>query len=122
MIKFGLTELETRALTAISAGLSVGQCPTRAELADLLGIGNKSNAQRLIESLINKGHLVRLRYRAKGLALASGGGTPELSAPVAAALADFCTRRGEAPDAVIADAIMLHIDQVDAACERWGDA
>lgn len=120
-VKFPPSEMEAFALRVITAELTAGRSPTLQELASLMGRKSKGQVHELVTALVHKGHLMRMRGRARALALPDAGEPIALQPAVAAALDDFCRRRGEAAGAVIADAIMLHIDATDRALARGGE-
>jgi hypothetical protein len=91
-----------------------GVMPSRAALAALLGT-YKNNACRLVACLIERGALTRVGQGTEA-SLAFGSGTGVMLPPhVAASLAKFATAQGEDPERVAADAIILHIDALEAA-------
>lgn len=68
-----LTPNELRALDFIRDRISAqGTAPTLEEIADALGMYSRSNAHRIVESLVRHGLLIKAPGRLRGLALAAG--------------------------------------------------
>jgi hypothetical protein len=68
----GLTRQMRQALDVIGASeRERGIAPTREELKTRLGLSSKSGAQRLIRSLVERGHLIHVPHRARALTIVS---------------------------------------------------
>jgi hypothetical protein len=108
VMSIGLTAAMKDALDVIVGFIGRhGAAPSLELLAAELGCG-KSNAQRLVDSLHERGAITR---SARGLiALGSGGVSVVVPADVAARLAVYCAAHGEPLAAVVADALLLHLD------------
>lgn len=89
-----------------------GHMPSLSMLAGELGC-NRTNARRLVTSLTERGALSR--FGRADLAMGSGGVAVIIPAHLAASLARFCSQHQESISAVVSDAIMLHLDQLDVA-------
>lgn len=104
----GLTAAQARCLDAVIHHVELhGVTPSFGALANSLDC-NKSNVQRYVTALIERGHLER----------AAGGGIAlPLSLPpyLARRLAGFCRARGENIPSVMHDAISLHLDALAGA-------
>jgi len=86
----GLTPRQSDCLRVISERLAQsGVPPTYDEICLQLGFSSKSNVARLVDALVERGHLRRLPHRARGLALAG-----EFSAKAEAGLALIEERTG----------------------------
>jgi DNA-binding IclR family transcriptional regulator len=107
-MSIGLTGTMKDALDVIVALIGRHGVPPSLELlAAELGCG-KSNAQRLVDALHERGAITR---SARGLiALGSGGVAVVVPADVAAGLAVYCAAHDERISAVVADALLLHLD------------
>jgi hypothetical protein len=108
-----LTKRMKEALDAITQHVALhGAMPSRSSLAASIGC-NRNNANRLMGSLVERGEVNSV---STGGALAGFGGEGVaifVPAHVAAQLAAFCLANSERVSAVVADAISLHLDQMD---------
>ncbi|MBN8987448.1 MAG: ABC transporter permease [Rhizobiales bacterium] len=108
----GLTARQKAALDAITAHVGRhGVMPSRSTLAEAMGC-SKNNAARLIQGLVARDELNTVT---RGGALSGFGGAGVsvfVPAYLAAQLAAFCAANAERIPAVVADAIMLHLDQL----------
>ena len=87
MSRVNLTPKQRRAYDFIAAEIrATGTAPTYDQIAAALQITSKSGVHRMVNALVERGWLRRLRYRARGLAL-------ESAAPTAALLAIKAARR-----------------------------
>lgn len=67
-VAYGLTAIQRDALLIIQELTAAnGAPPTRQELADELGLANRSGAQRIVDHLIARGHLARQTHKARTL-------------------------------------------------------
>lgn len=110
----GLTERQAQALAAVTRLCAeLGRMPSRSELATDLGCA-KNNAVRLIDALVDRGELVATRPHGPLAGFGSRLDPVAVVLPegVGAAIAAFCAARGERVANVVADAIVLHLDQV----------
>ncbi len=108
-----LTPRMAEALRAITEHVALhGVMPSRRLLAAKLGC-NPNNANRLIHSLIERGELSAMTPGGPLSGFGHQGVAVFVPAHVAATLAAFCLAHGEKLTAVTADAITLHIDQVE---------
>lgn len=88
-----LTRQELEALDFIREQIAgQGTAPTLAEIAVRLGMQSRSNAHRIVDSLVRHGALIKTACRLRGLALADG---PRLSTVPTAALRAELARRQE---------------------------
>ena len=68
-----LTPVQRRALEVIDARLRAdGVAPTRTELMAALDLRSRSGAQRVVDALIERGHLRRLPRQARALEVVRG--------------------------------------------------
>jgi DNA-binding transcriptional MocR family regulator len=107
-MSIGLTATMKDALDVIVGFIGRhGVAPSLEILAAELGCG-KSNAQRVVDRLHERGAITR---SPRGLiALGSGGVSVVVPADLAAKLAAYCAAQGEPVSAVVADALLLHLD------------
>ena len=65
-----MTAKQKQLLDFIKARMAeTGVCPSMQEMADAMGLKSKSGVHRLIVALEEAGHIARLPYRARSLAL-----------------------------------------------------
>lgn len=109
----GLTERMRAALNGIIGFVGRhGVMPSRRLLAAQLGC-NATRANNAIASLVQRG-AVSLHTDTGGLtAFGSDGVAVYLPPDVAARLCAFCDENDERPQAVAADAILLHLDAIE---------
>ena len=108
----GLTPRMAECLRAITEHVALhGAMPSRRTLAALLGC-NATNATRLAHALIERGELSSMTPGGPLSGFGRDGVAVFVPAHVAAALAAFCVAHSEKLTAVVADAIVLHIDQL----------
>lgn len=87
-----LTRHELTALDFIRDSITTtGTAPTLVQVAAALGLQSRSNAHRIVESLVRNGLLIKTACRLRGLALPDG---PLLSSVPTAALRAELARRG----------------------------
>jgi SOS-response transcriptional repressor LexA len=85
-----LTQRQAECLRVIRESLAQsGVPPSFDEMTVRLGLTSKSGVSRLVDALVERGHLRRVRHRARGLALAD-----EFSARAEAGLARIEERTG----------------------------
>src|SRR5262249_10653035 len=107
----GLTAQMKRAFEGIMAFVGRhGAAPSLQSIADEVGV-NKSKAASLVKSLHERGYVT---CSGRGsIALGTGGVSIVVPAEIAAKLAQFCAAKDERVSAVVADAIALHLDQLE---------
>lgn len=127
MSAIGLTPNQNRLLAFITAEVEAGRSPpTFDEMAAHMGLASKSGIHRLISALEERGHVRRLRNRARAIALTSGPTVQVVSAavasappekprlgiprPVAEQLTAYCQRRRLAARDVLAAALMAYME------------
>jgi hypothetical protein len=109
----GLTQRMREALAAIIGYVGChGVLPSRASLAQALGC-SKNNANRLMASLVERGELASYGRGGPLAGFGSDGVAVFVPPDVAARLAAFCAGRDERVPAVVADAVMLHLDELE---------
>jgi SOS-response transcriptional repressor LexA len=78
----GLTKREAEIKRLILVGLhTTGVAPSHDELKDSLGLSSKSGVNRIINALVDRGHVRRIPHIARGLEVI---GDRSISAPTAA--------------------------------------
>lgn len=88
-----LTQHQIRTLDFVRETIATtGSSPTLVEVATALGLHSRSNAHRIVESLVRSGLLIKSPSRLRGLALPDG---PLLSSVPTAALRAELARRQE---------------------------
>lgn len=101
-----------------------GVMPTVNEIGAGIGVHSKSSVINNLHGLEIRGYIRRLPRKNRAIEILV---RPEMPAPVTAdalppelqtKLATFCARRGETPANVIHDAVLIHIDSLEA---RLGD-
>lgn len=124
MTPVGLTLRQRELLTFIQGRLETSAiAPSFDEMAAHLGLKSKSGVLRLVDALVERGHLVRMRQRARAIALpppehpavAQPDGPPKpclsvrLSPYLTQRLEAYCRERGKEPASVIDIALLNHI-------------
>lgn len=127
-MSIGLTSRQRRLLAFIAAEVEAGHSPPSFdEMAAHMGLASKSGIHRLISALEERGHVRRLRNRARAIALTSGPAVqvapalavptpPEkprmgIPRPVAEQLTAYCQRRRLAARDVLAAALMAYMER-----------
>lgn len=109
----GLTKRMKDALEAITAHVAIhGVMPSRSMLAAALGC-NRNNANRLMGALVERGEVNSVSTGGALSGFGRDGVAIFVPSHVAAHLAAFCLANTEKIGAVVADAIELHIDQLE---------
>ena len=124
MTPVGLTARQRDLLTFIQGRLKASHIPPSfAEMAAHLGLKSKSGVLRLVDALVERGHLVRMRQRARAIALPgpehraapqhaerpAPGLSVRLSPYLTQRLETYCRERGKEPASVIDVALLNHI-------------
>jgi DNA-binding transcriptional regulator YhcF (GntR family) len=108
----GITPAMKKTLDALVEFIGLhGAVPSVRALAAVLE-QSPTTVNCSLQYLVERGHITRGKYT---LALGGAGVAVIVPADVASALARFCAKRSESLSAVVADAVALHIDQVDAS-------
>ncbi|WP_437871321.1 LexA family protein [Methylorubrum extorquens] len=123
-VPVGLTERQRALLTFIQGRLEKSTiCPSFDEMAAHLGLKSKSGVLRLVEALVERGHLVRLRHRARAIALPKPEQRPvvrpderqaqglrvQLGPYLSQRLEAYCRESGKDPASVIHVALHAHL-------------
>ncbi|NEU95073.1 ABC transporter permease [Bradyrhizobium sp. UFLA 03-164] len=111
----GLTARMVDALKAITEFVGRhGAMPSRSALAGVMGC-SKNNANRLMDSLVERGELTAVKRRGWVAVAGFGGDGVMISvrSHTAARLAAYCAANSEKLTAVADDAIALHLDQLE---------
>lgn len=121
MTAMGLTKRQDETLRFLFAyQMQHGTAPTFAEIATAIGSKSKSRISEILIALEERRYIRRLRDRPRAIEILI---EPDLSVPVSAEslplplqerLAAFCARHGENPANVLYDAILIHIDTLEA--------
>jgi DNA-binding transcriptional regulator YhcF (GntR family) len=110
-----LTKRMLEALQAITAHVAAhGVMPSRRSLAAALGC-NRNNANRLMGSLVERGEVNSVSTGGALSGFGRDGVAVFVPSHIAAQLAAFCLANSEKIGAVVADAIALHLDQLESA-------
>lgn len=123
---YGVTARQQDCLTFIRTYIAThGLSPSYQEIADAMGYTSKGPIKALIDGLVERGRITVMRYRERSIAIVDNGnavvtdaGTIQLPASLHAALMAFCAEHDETPQAVVADAVALHLDGLEADLER----
>lgn len=117
MSGIGLTQRQGDVLAFLKAEARAGRpAPSFDEIAAHLGLRSKASVHRIVTALEERGHLVRMPFRARAVGLAvdpaahtasavSPGPGLRIPRPVADRLRTYCERRRVAARDVIADAL-----------------
>lgn len=111
----GLTPRLRDCFTAIEAHIAAHGCaPSLDELKDAIGLKSKGHVIRMVENLEARGWITHQPGKQRTIAIVPGvtTGAPSYVLPpnIALALRDFCARNGEDPNAIVADAVALFLD------------
>jgi SOS-response transcriptional repressor LexA len=114
----GLTERQKKAFDAIVAFQNThGRAPTVRELATAIG-GAVSVTQWLIDQLQDRGYITRLAGKSCSIAVVDPTQVPAFPPRTQAMLEAYCRLNDERPEDVIADAVLLFLDQRERDAER----
>lgn len=81
MAQLGLTDLQRRTYDFVRASLEAnGIPPSYAEIQEHLGLASKSGVVRLIDALVERGWLTRMKHRPRSIALAQEDPYTDLAA------------------------------------------
>lgn len=124
-IRPGLTPNTIVVLDAI-IGLTtqLGRSPTYKEIAAEVGLKSKGAVVARVARLKSKGYVTYTPRQAYSIRVLEDGAVPaapRLARQLQAKLDAYCHLYNEAPDAVIADAVALFIDQRERDVERDRD-
>lgn len=110
----GLTQRQGDVLAFVRAYVaSKGRPPALREIAAGIGIRSIGRIHELLCALETRGHIKTLAGKTRSLVLISRSPDSFVLPPnVQAELDRFCTTTGEQQAAVVADAVMLHLDEL----------
>jgi len=75
MMQHSLTELQSRAMQVIKTTIrEKGTAPTQQEISDNLGLASKSQVNRLLKQLEDRGYISRMPGRHRAIALMNNDG------------------------------------------------
>lgn len=113
----GLTARERDALAFIRSFIAEngGVGPSFDEIANAIGSRNRSSAHRVVAALESKRVVRRLHRRARSIEITTPPSNilDMLPAELAKRLAAYCAEHGERAEDVVADAVALHLDEVE---------
>lgn len=110
----GLTACQAHALDVIKGLINgTGRSPSIREIVRALGIGSYGRAQELVNALVERGHLDRIPNRARTLTIRSPDDGVRLPPDLQRTLTAYCAANGEDPASVVADAVALHLDELN---------
>lgn len=128
MTTHGLTRRMRETLSFIRAYIGRhGTSPSYDEIRAHIGLASKSGVMRLINELVDRGHITKRDRKGRSLALTAANSEANFSVTdekLQAQLALYCLATNQDPQEVIHDAVALFIDadtdhtqvQEDAAC------
>ena len=117
MTAFGMTGREREALTFIKsyARSHGGSMPSLSEIAGGLGLKARSGAHRIVLSLEDRGHLVRLKNRHRSIKLLDPQALSDLSVPVLSRLLGYAVIAGIGPGEALNLAVTEGLDALEKA-------
>jgi len=120
---FNLTPRQHDALGFIAGYIARnGGAPTYVEIGAGIGLRSKGGVAALVYGLVARGRLRKLNNSNRSLTLCDDLSAPrELPAHLIARLGSYCRRHGERFDAVLADAVTFHLDEMEREHERDAD-
>lgn len=102
-----------------------GIAPSTDEIREALGLASKSSVSRLLAGLEARNHIRRLGRAQRSITLlaspqrlSTSNETVSLPPQLFIRLASYCRRHGEQLGDVLSDAIVIHLDQMDAVHAR----
>lgn len=115
MSAFGLTVRQSELFAFIQDYIArEGVAPSYDEMRTRLGTRSKSTVSHLVAQLKVRGLVDFIPYRERSLIVVSKPALPTLPSHIHARLTRFCADHGERFDAVLADAVTLHLDLVES--------
>lgn len=112
---FGLTPRQRDAYQFIARYIDAhdGVGPSLDDISAALGNQSRSTAHRLVTSLMQRGLIQRFGRTARSIAIVA---RPAVTLPshIHARLERFCVDQKERFDAVLADAVALHLDELES--------
>lgn len=114
--QFSLTPRQRDALTFIAATIgNTGAAPSVEEIGTALGLRSKGAVAQLLQRLESRGAIRRLGRLPRSIVIVEQHGEPlALPRHVHARLARYCADHDEELLAVLADAVALHLDRMEA--------
>jgi SOS-response transcriptional repressor LexA len=115
MTAFGLTAREQDALTFIRkyAEEHPGRMPSLTEITDGLGLRSRSGTHRVLLALEERGHLVVLKRRARGIKLVDPNALQDLPERLTTRLLAYATFAGMPPAAVLNIALTIGLGALE---------
>lgn len=117
--RVGLTDRQRACFTAIQSHIAVHRhSPTSRELAKAMGLSSPGRIHVLLVALRERGWITFLPGRARSVAIVPDGllaATYTLPPKLEAALQDHCRATGDDPAAVVADAVVLMLDEAEGS-------
>lgn len=114
----GLTPSQRNCFDAIERHITLHRCaPTYEELRRVLGLSSKGPVAQLIAQLKERGYVTTLPYKERSIEIVTppqDGPAWALPPAIDALLRAHCTRTGDKPEDIIADAVALFLDQTEA--------
>ncbi|AWN55044.1 hypothetical protein [Methylobacterium sp. 17Sr1-1] len=109
----GLTLKQRQLLTFIEGYVadSDGVSPSFDEMRQGVGLRSKNGIGRLLDALVERGHLHRLSRRSRAIVLAPTPAALELSAPMQARIRNLAARAGTTPHAFLSAVLDAHGDR-----------
>jgi SOS-response transcriptional repressor LexA len=114
--RVGLTDRQLDCFTAIQAHIAnCRQSPTTRELAKAMGLSSPGRIHFLLVALQERGWITFLPRRARSIAIVPDGAAAAYTLPpnVERALQAHCALFNESPAAVVADAVVLMLDEAE---------
>lgn len=90
-----------------------GVSPTFAEILEHLGAKSKSRVSEILIALEERGHIRRLANKPRAIEIVSERSPVSLPPHIDARLRSYCAKHGERPADIIADAVDLHLDELE---------
>jgi SOS-response transcriptional repressor LexA len=114
-VQYGMAEREARTYRFIRAWQATkGYCPSLQEIADGIGYRSKTAVHNAVKELQRRGFVAKQRAK-RSIVLTTEGYRVILAPDLAMRLESHAQATGDPPEAVIADAVALHLDSFDQA-------
>jgi SOS-response transcriptional repressor LexA len=118
-VQYGMTEREAQTYRFIRAfQTSRGFSPSFEEIKEAVGYRSRSRIFYVLKRLEERGLIRRVPAKTRSITLTKEGYQVILSPELAMRLESHAQKTGDPPEAVISDAIALHLDSFDEAVER----
>lgn len=112
----GLTKYQIRALEFITESIEQrGLSPTLGEIGEGIGMPNRGHVHRIVTGLRDRGRINWLPRCSRSITLIGDNSRHKLPPDLQFKLEAYCNAHNERPSDVLADALSLHFDALEAS-------